>query len=249
MPASPAHTFIMPAVRIVLCQLPLGITLSHENAHFIRAFRPHFVCFPEYFFVNRRLGNHVQTAHNCRRQHARLNVMSRSLDTIVIGGSMPEQGDGHLYNTSFVYDRGRMLGYYRKQNLFFAEEGIITPGKSFRTFDAYGLKFGVLICADVFKDESFLEMKRCGVHLVFIPTFSPRRDESVEDKFARDNEIFVRGARLSGAVIVKVCGVKSPYRDFLQARSLVAGEHGIIFRVRPDREDALLIIACEVEIP
>ncbi len=244
-----AQIIAMPPVRIVLCQLPLGITLAHEDADSIRAFSPHFVCFPEYFFVNRRLGNHVQTPHNYRRQHARLKMMSQSLNTVVIGGSMPEKADGRLYNTSFVYDRGSMLGSYRKQNLFFAEEGTITPGKGFTTFEAYGLRFGVLICADVFKDESFLEMKRCGAHLLFIPTFSPRRIEGVQEKFMRDNDIFVRGARLSGALVVKVCGVKSPYRDFLQARSLVADQQGVIYRVRPDQEDSPLFIACEVEIP
>ncbi|TAL35685.1 MAG: carbon-nitrogen hydrolase family protein [Spirochaetes bacterium] len=239
----------MKAVRIVLCQMPLGETVTHIDAAFMREYRPHFVCFPEYFFVNRRLGNHAQTPHNFHRQHTRLAGLSRCLNTIVIGGSMPEQSGELLYNTSFVYDRGRQIGFYRKQNLFFAEEGKITPGTEFGTFQAYGITFGVLICADVFRDESFLEMKRRGAGLVFIPTFSPHREETMDDKFARDNAIFVRGARLSGAVIVKVCGVKSEYRTFLQARSLVAGEQGVIYRVRPDQEEKRMLITCEVEVP
>jgi hypothetical protein len=100
----------------------------------------------------------------------------------------------------------------------------------------------------VFRDESFLEMKRLGARVIFIPTFSPRRQESVEEKFRRDNDIFVRGAGISGALIVKVCGVRSEYKDFLQARSLVADPGGVRFRVNPDQEDLPMIIKHEAEI-
>jgi predicted amidohydrolase len=177
-----------------------------------------------------------------------MEALSRGLDTVLIAGSMPEQSGGHLYNTSYVYDRGKLLGAYRKQNLFFAEVGKITPGAEFAVFSAYGITFGVLICADVFRDESFLEMKRLGARIIFIPTFSPRRQESVEEKFRRDNDIFVRGAGISGALIVKVCGVRSEYKDFLQARSLVADPGGVRFRVNPDQEDLPMIIKHEAEL-
>ncbi|HSV97442.1 MAG TPA: carbon-nitrogen hydrolase family protein [Spirochaetota bacterium] len=235
----------METVRIVLCQMPLGERLTHLEAAPIRAFGPHFMCFPEYFFVNKRLGNHVQTAHNQARQLSRMRVMSRAFDTTVVGGTMPELAGDLLHNTSFVYSRGERLGFYRKRNLFFAEEGKITPGDRFSVFTACGVTFGVLICADVFKDESFLEMKRLGAKIIFIPTFSLKREESVEDKHRRDEEIFVRGARLADALIVKVCGVKSDYKNFLQARSLVASPEGVLYRVKPEEEDSAMIIPFE----
>ncbi|RPI97006.1 MAG: carbon-nitrogen hydrolase family protein [Spirochaetales bacterium] len=238
----------METVRIVLCQMPLGERLTRREAAPIRAFRPQFMCFPEYFFVNKRLGNHGQTPHNQARQISRMRIMSRVFDTTVIGGSMPELAGNLLHNTAFVYSRGEELGFYRKQNLFFAEEGKITPGDRFSVFTAGGITFGVLICADVFKDESFLEMKRLGARIIFIPTFSLKREESVEDKYRRDEEIFVRGAKLSDALIVKVCGVKSDFKSFLQARSLVASPEGVLYRVKPEEEDSAMIIPFETRI-
>jgi predicted amidohydrolase len=234
--------------RVILCQMPLGVLITHRDADEMRRFRPHFICFPEYFFVNQRLGNHGQTLHNQTRQLRRIETLSRELSCVVVGGTMPELDGNALHNTSFVFDRGRLLGSYRKKQLFFAEEGKITPGDSYRVFESDGVVFGVLICADVFDDAGFHFMKEHGATIIFSPTFSPRKEETVEEKFKRDNEIYVRLASLSGAVIVKVCGVKSEYRSFLQARSLIAGAGGVIWRVRPEDEDTAMIIMKEIDV-
>jgi predicted amidohydrolase len=216
--------------------------MTRREIEDMREFRPGFVCFPEYFFVNRSLGNHGQTPHNQRRQIQRMNALSRELDTVIIGGTMPESAEGRLYNTCHVFDRGEHLGSYRKKNLFQPEVGIITPGEEYSVFESRGLVFGVLICADVFHDSSFMFMKDAGARVIFSPTFSLYKSETVEDKFARDNDIYVRGARLAGAPIVKVCGVPSDYKPYLQARSLIASPRGILYRVSPDQERAAMII-------
>jgi predicted amidohydrolase len=235
-------------IRVVLYQKQLGITIPKSDIDEIRGFQPHFVCFPEYFFVNQNLGNRSQTPHNQSRQLQRIALLSRELSTVVIGGTMPESVDGRLYNTSFVFHDGALLGRYRKKRLFFAEVGTITPGSFYQIFEAYGIPFGVLICADVFDDDGFHFMREKGARIIFSPTFSPRKVESIEEKFKRDLDLYVRGAAISGAVIVKVCGVRSKNQDFLQARSLIADENGVIFRVMPDQEDAPMIIKKEIII-
>jgi predicted amidohydrolase len=235
-------------IRIVLCQKQLGTPVTHAETGLMLGFRPHFVCFPEYFFVNRRLGNHGQTIHNQRRQLARMAALSKMLGAVVIGGTMPEPDGGLMHNTSHVFFNGSMLGRYRKRHLFFAEEGKITPGDSYRVFSAFGITFGVLICADVFHDSGFQYMKEMGARVIFIPTFSLKRDETADEKFRRDNDIFVRGAGIADAPLVKVCGVRSPYKDFLQARSLIADKNGVIYRVQPEEEDREMIIMREIEI-
>ena len=161
----------------MLCQKPLGVPVTRTDVRLIRDYGARFVCFPEYFLVNRRLGNHGQTPHNQAGQLRRLETLSRALACAVIGGTMPELADGVLYNTSFVFDRGELLGWYRKRNLFFAEEGIITPGSEYRVFEAQGVTFGVLICADIFHDEAFHFMRAKGARIIFSPTFSPRKAE------------------------------------------------------------------------
>ena len=236
----------MKTIRVVLIQKKLGTRVLHSEAEEIRKYKPHFVCFPEYFFVNINLGNHEQTPHNFDRQMKRIEIFSRNFQSVVIGGTVPEMSNGDLYNTSFVFDKGKLLGYYRKQNLFHTEFENIKSGSEYKVFTAYGIRFGVLICADVFKMESFVEMKRMGAKLIFIPTFSPKKEETVEEKYKRDNQIYVQSARLSDAVIVKVCGVKSEFKEFLQARSLIANKKEIIYRVNPDEEEKEMIIKKEI---
>ena len=141
------------------------------------------------------------------------------------------------------------LGSYRKKNLFFAEVGKITPGNELKIYSAYGFNFGVLICADVFHDESFLFMKEHHARIIFSPTFSLiKPDEPVEEKYKRDNDIYVRGAGLADSVIVKVCGVRSDYKTFLQARSLIADKNEVLYRVKPEEEHTQLIIKREITI-
>ncbi len=239
----------MDTIRLILFQHPLGERVSRRQMDEMREFAPQFVCFPEYYFANRRLGNHVQTPGNQARQIRYMAAVSSKLHATVIGGSMPELDGERMYNTCFVFHDGEMLGFYRKRNLFFAEVGKITPGDEWKVFSSHGVTFGVLICADVFHDESFIEMRDRGARVIFIPTFSLRRVESPEEKFQRDREIFVRGAGLAGALVVKVCGAPSPYKDFIQARSLIADGKGVIYRVNPDEEDRALLIRKEVRLP
>ncbi|MBN1498437.1 MAG: carbon-nitrogen hydrolase family protein [Spirochaetes bacterium] len=235
-------------LRIIICQKPLGAPTTHSDTNIMRHFKPHFICFPEYFFVNTALGTQVQTHHNQDRQLRRISILSKELSTVVVGGTMPELADGVMYNTCHVYHDGKLLGSYRKKNLFFAEVGKITPGKSYQVFNAYGITFGVIICADVFDDDAFLFMKGKGARLIFTPTFSPKKEESTEDKYKRDHEIYVRGSKMADAIIVKVCGVKSEFRNFLQARSLIADKNGILYRVQPEEEDSEMIICKTIEV-
>jgi predicted amidohydrolase len=154
-----------------------------------------------------------------------------------------------MYNTTYVYQDGEELGFYRKKNLFFPEVGTITPGDTFKIFNAYDFNFGVLICADVFHDESFLFMNEHGAKIIFSPTFSLFKEkESIEEKFKRDNDIYIRGAKIADSTIVKVCGVRSEYKSFLQARSLIANKNEVLYRVKPDEEHTEMIIKQEIEI-
>ncbi len=238
----------MTQIRVILYQKPLGVPVTHSDADEIREYRPHFVCFPEFFFTSTRMPSLTQTLHNQALQKKRIETLSRCFDTIVIGGTMPELDDDLTHNTCYIYDRGKMSGFYRKKNLFFAEVGKITPGDSYKVFSAYGITFSVMICADIFDENAFSFMRDNGVDIIFSPTFSLHKDETPDDKFRRDNEIYVSGARASGSIIVKVCGVKSEYKNFLQARSLVASPEGILYRVAPDEEEKPMIIKKEIAI-
>jgi predicted amidohydrolase len=187
--------------------------------------------------------------HNQKLQIKRIKLLSKTLNSVIIGGTMPELADGVMYNTTYIYQDGEELGFYRKKNLFFAEVGKITPGDELKIFNAYGFNFGVLICADVFHDESFMFMNEHSAKIIFSPTFSLFKDnESIEEKHKRDNDIYVRGAGIADSTIVKVCGVRSEYKSFLQARSLIANRNEVLYRVKPEDEHTQMIIKQEIEI-
>jgi len=235
-------------IRVVLYHYQLGETIPKKNLIEIKNFSPHFVCFPEYFFVQKNLGTMVQTEHNQKLQLKRLEALSIYLNCTIIGGSMPELADNVTYNTTFVYHKGIQIGSYRKNNLFFPEVGHITPGTELEVLEIDGIRFGLLICADVFHDNSFDFMKENNAQMVFIPTFSPKKDEDVEVKHKRDKEIYVRGAQRADATLIKVCGVPSPFKDFIQARTLIADKNDIIYRTTPEEENKNLIIKRTIEM-
>ena len=193
--------------NIIIYQKSLGIEIPDVDIKEMKEFNPDFICFPEYFFVDQKIGNLDQTMENQKKQLLRIKNLSIELECTIIGGTMPEMADGKMFNTSFIFSRGEMLGFYRKKNLFFAEEGKITPGDEYKTFTADGVTFGVLICADVFFKESFSYMKEHGADIIFLPTFSLYKKEEAEVKFKRDRELYVTGANHSNSVLVKVCGV------------------------------------------
>jgi predicted amidohydrolase len=234
--------------NIIIYQKALGIEIPNRDIKEMKEFNPDFICFPEYFFVDQKIGNLDQTIENQEKQILRIKNLSIKLDCTIIGGTMPEMADGKIFNTSYIFSRGEMLGFYRKKNLFFAEEGKITPGDEYKIFSAEGINFGVLICADVFFKESFSYMKEHGSDIIFLPTFSLYKEEEADVKFKRDRELYVTGANYSDSVIVKVCGVKSEFKPFLQARSLIADKNDIIYRVEPHEEDKEMIIKKTIEL-
>ncbi len=239
----------MKKIKVILYQKSLGIPITKADIKEMKDYSPHFICFPEYFFVNQKLGNHGQSIHNQNLQIRRIQLLSEKLNTVVIGGTMPELADNVMYNTTYIFHNGIEVGSYRKKNLFFAEVGKIIPGDKLKVFSAYGFNFGVLICADVFHDESFTFMKEHNAKIIFSPTFSLiKQDETVDEKYKRDREIYVRGAGISNSIIVKVCGVRSDYKTFLQARSLIADKNDVLFRVNPEDEHTQIIIKSEITI-
>lgn len=238
----------MKKIRVCIYQDYPGAIISRNKVSKIREFAPHFLCFGEYFFTSKRIKQFTQTIHIRDLQMMRICTLSRALDCTVIGGTMPDIRDNKIYNTSYIFDRGKLLGSYDKINLFQREKESVTPGNSFRTFRANGTKFGIMICADVLTDEGFIFMKKNRAGIVFAPTLSPKKNESVEEKYMRDENIYVRGAKLSDAVIVKSCTAPPEDKSKIQARSLIASKDGIIFRVTPEQESESLLIMNEITL-
>lgn len=108
-----------------------------------------------------------------------LRNVARSRGIHVHGGSIGEDGNGKLYNTTVVFDpNGRELARYRKIHLFdistpdgmsYKESNSYGAGDKVVAFDAGGLRIGCAICYDLRFGEQFLALRRAGAELVFLP--------------------------------------------------------------------------------
>jgi len=109
-----------------------------------------------------------------------LRGVAREKRIVVHGGSVAEAGPGRLFNTSLIFGPdGAELARYRKIHLF----DIVTPGgQDYREsatygggdqvvlYEAGGVKVGCAICYDLRFPELFLELRRQGAELIFLPS-------------------------------------------------------------------------------
>ncbi|MCG8571358.1 MAG: carbon-nitrogen hydrolase family protein [Spirochaetes bacterium] len=215
-------------MRILLYQQKLIGKIPQEDEKKILDLEPDFLCLPEYFF-------HPEII-DFKEAIVYLKSLSKRVNSLIIGGSTVTEVNGLKYNSCYLANMGEIIGEYRKVHLFHREAGRITPGNSYPIFTFNHLRIGILICADVLYPDSWQSLAAKGVDLIFIPTFSPYKEEDAQAKFQRDEEIFVSGARQTQALVVKVCGIGMYKGHRIQGRSLIADPAGILWRVKPEEE-------------
>ena len=107
-----------------------------------------------------------------------LAELSKSLDLTIIGGSIPELEDGKMYNTSYSYHKGDLVGKHRKAHLFdvdikggitFKESSVLEAGNHATVFKAGDLTIGVAICYDMRFPELMRTMVDSGAEVIIIP--------------------------------------------------------------------------------
>jgi len=128
---------------------------------------------------------------------------------ILVGGTIPEDDNGTLYNTCFVFDKnGEIIARHRKAHLFdiniegrisFRESDHFTRGDNVTVFDTEYGRFGVCVCFDIRFPELQRSMARKGAELVMVPaqfnmTTGPAHWEMTLRARAMDNEFYFVGA-------------------------------------------------------
>ncbi|KAM0257745.1 hypothetical protein ACHAQJ_004196 [Trichoderma viride] len=81
-------------------------------------------------------------------------------------------GDYHLFNTSyFISHEGKILGSYKKKNLWHTERSHQSRGPEKHTAISTPLgKIGILICWDLAFPEAFRQLVRDGADIIIVPT-------------------------------------------------------------------------------
>lgn len=215
-----------------------GITPAERERYRVAGIQ--ILVFPEYFWVRTEDRNHREVAAHFGEDMQTLEQLSREEDWVVVGGTVIEpRGAGHA-NTCPVFYRGQELGRYRKIHLMPGEaRGGISPGEDFVIIEVLGIHLAPVICADVLYPDTFEQVAALNPDLILAPMSSPHRPEDTpQDKDTRDREIFLRGAELAGAPIVKAGATGKLFERPLQGRSLVATPKEILFRT-PFEEEGL----------
>ncbi|MFH2037685.1 MAG: carbon-nitrogen hydrolase family protein [Candidatus Zixiibacteriota bacterium] len=232
-------------IKVVAVQTQLGQKLTLDERLLIFKQKPDFICLPEYFLLDPYDFDFIRSASQVRDNLNYINELSIAFSSCVIGGSVVEAEGDSLFNASYLYNRGRCLGRYRKLNPVAGEssKGILPGDKIFIT-KVDGIKIAILICADALNIELFKILGEEKVDIIFIPTTSPHRpDESHLQKFNRDNEIYLKAAQTSSSFIIKTCAVGELFRKRLQGRSLIVSPWGILKRVDPIAERSPRILS------
>ncbi|KAM7178140.1 omega-amidase NIT2 [Macrochelys suwanniensis] len=139
----------------------------------------------------------------------KLSEVAKECGIYLIGGSIPEEDAGKLYNTCTVFGPdGAMLAKHRKIHLFdinvpgkiqFRESETLSPGNSFSVFDTPYCKVGLGICYDIRFAELAQIYTQKGCQLLVYPgafnmTTGPAHWELLQRGRAVDNQVYVATA-------------------------------------------------------
>lgn len=126
----------------------------------------------------------------------------------LVAGSVPEFADGHIYNTSYVFDRnGHQIAKNRKMHLFdidvkngqrFKESDMLSAGNSTTVFNTEFGKIGLCVCYDFRFPELSRLMIDQGAKMITVPAAfnmntGPDHWEILFRTRALDNQVYTLG--------------------------------------------------------
>jgi predicted amidohydrolase len=225
-------------IRIALYQGRPGLGLPEDIASKIQKTGLDILCLPEYFMVRPDEPSILLSADKHDQHLNYLENLSLKLGCAVTGATLLKKTNANYKNVCYFINDSEVIGYYEKIHPFKNEgKGKIIAGHEYKAIRFGDFRVGLLICADVLFPWSFANIRGLRPDLIIIPTTSPyRAGESVRVKYARDQRLFVEGAKRAGCPVIKVSSVGKVACKMVQGRSLVATPDGIIFRVPPQDE-------------
>jgi len=139
-----------------------------------------FLCFPETFLSGySALAVRESSIPIDDPRLTGLIQRTASDDTVYLVG-MSERLDGKVYNTQVVFHRGCLLGKYHKTMLTDEDKLVFSRDLDLPVFEAKGIRFGVVICADTSYVEPALYLRWRGARLLFTPHYNDIPPEGID---------------------------------------------------------------------
>lgn len=174
-----------------------------------------------------------------------LSKVAASKNVYIVGGSIPENDNEKLYNTSVIFDKeGKIIAKHRKMHLFdvdiedgitFFESSVLEAGESSTVFDTEYGKIGVAICYDMRFPELIRKMTLEGAKLIIVPaafnmTTGPAHWHTIAKSRALDNQIYF-------AVCSPARDIESSYVPY--GHSIVSDPWGKVINELDEKEGIL----------
>lgn len=229
-----------------------NVAIAVEQIKVAAANGADFVVLPEMFSCPYKASNFpVYAQRDGEKNWQALSSAAKENGVYLVAGSMPEECEGKIYNTSYAFDRnGNQIAKHRKMHLFdcdipggafFHESETLSAGNSVTTFETEFGTIGLMICFDIrFPELSRLMCDR-GAKLVIVPaafnmTSGPNWWEIMFRTRAADNQFFMAGC--------------APARD--ETASYVAYGHSIVTdpfgKILGELEEKPGILFCDLEL-
>ena len=206
----------MPSLRLVLAQVNVTVGDLAGNARLIeqairsaQAWRADVVVVPELAvsgYPPEDLLLKPQFVEANREMVRRLAPVTRGIVALV--GYAERDPQGRLANAAALLSDGRHVATYRKQHLpnygVFDEPRYFSPGSEPVLFDIGGIRLGVTICEDLWKEEPCRVLARGGAQLVVNLSASPyhagklKTRQTLFARRARQNRLAVASCNLVG---------------------------------------------------
>ncbi|MFN7991001.1 MAG: carbon-nitrogen hydrolase family protein [Candidatus Micrarchaeia archaeon] len=210
--------------------------------------RADVVVFPEYCLTGSVKGRPdlIDRSGDYRKVFSFLAASGR-ID--IVSGSFVEEISGKPYNTSCYFDRsGKMLGRYRKMNLWHSERGRLSRGAATAVFDTRFGRAGIAICWDLTSSGLFRSLARKGARVVYVPSFWSDAGISNAPVESRniDNLCFVRAFENELIVVyANAAGSYLPGDDLIGHSQMTAPIIGAVRRMAHNRESMFVARAPE----
>ena len=167
--------------------------------------------------------------------------------TVLVG--FPERAGNRCHNAVAVLRDGGVHAVYRKRNLpnytVFDEERYFEPGRAPCVFDVDGVRFGVIICEDVWFPEPAAAAAGAGAQVLVVPNGSPYH---TRQHALRRAQVDAR-ARETGLPVVYVNRVGGQDELVFDGASFVVDAGGALAQQVPAWHEAVALVAFDGAAP
>jgi len=167
----------------------------------------------------------------------------------VVGFPEYDPTQQQLFNSAAVLAHGKVTAIYRKQALpnygVFDEKRYFATGSSPLVFDAHGVRWGVMICEDLWKPGIAEASRAAGADVLLSLNASPFHAKKIHER----EGIIRERVNATGLPIVYVNLVGSQDELVFDGASFVMNAHGEVIQRAPEFDEQLVLVNFNGAVP